>query len=205
MLAIVPVKGHDGKTRLDGVLSPEERARLVEAMLADVLGACQAAAATSRVLVVTPEPDITPDGIEVLVDEGTGHADAIAHALADERARSGALVIMGDCPLVTAESLDRLAQHADPVALAPADDGGMNAIALRAPLTFRPAFGVANATAVTIARAREAGIEPAVVDDPGLAFDVDNPPDVWKLRQHERRGRAHAALAEMLPPTGGLL
>ncbi len=205
VFAIVPVKGRDAKSRLDGLLSPTERARLVEAMLADVLAACEAAESSSHVLVVTPEPEIVPDGVDVLVDDGKGHADAVARALADERAASGALVVMGDCPLAAGESLDRLARRADPVALVAADDGGMNALALRTSASFTPAFGVPNAAAVTVERARAVGIEPAIVDDPALAFDVDQPADVWKLREHERRGRAHAALAEMLPPTGGLL
>ena len=109
------------------------------------------------------------------MDAGTGHADAVALALADARAAPGALVVMADCPLVTAESLDALARAARPLALAPARDGGVNAIAL-APLNgFVPRFGVPAET--TLAEARAAGLEPVVVDDPALALDVDSPED----------------------------
>ena len=177
MLAIVPVKGLDGaKSRLAPALSADERARLVVAMLDRVLAACEASTAITRTLLVTPEPELARNGIDVLQDAGTGHPDAVAAGLADPRAHGGALVIMADCPRVTAAALDALAAAARPVALAPSHDGGVNALALRDPAVFQPAFGMPAET--TIARARAAGLEPAVVNDPALAFDVDRPEDL---------------------------
>jgi 2-phospho-L-lactate/phosphoenolpyruvate guanylyltransferase len=202
--AIVPVRGRDGKSRLDGFLAPDERARLVEAMLADVLAACAATASVDRVLVVTPDRASAPSDVDVLVDEGAGHEEAIAYALMDPRARDGALVVMADCPLVSAGSLERLASAADPVSLAPARDGGMNALALEAPDAVDPVFGVPGAAAETVKRARMRAAEPAVLDDPGLAFDVDEPADVLELREHGQGTRAHDVLERILPPAGGL-
>ncbi len=176
MLAIVPVKGLDGaKTRLAPRLSANERARLVVEMLDRVLAACAGARAIGRTLLVTPEPGLARNGVEVLLDSGTGHADALALALADPRAAAGALVVMGDCPLVTASSLDALARAAQPLALAPARDGGVNALALSAVNGFVPRFGVSVET--TLAEARAAGLDPVVVDDPALALDIDRPED----------------------------
>lgn len=205
MLAIVPVKGRDGKSRLDGFLSADERGQLAEAMLADVLAACERAREVEQILVVTPDPTLAADARDVLVDEGVGHAAAIAQALADQRARSGAVVVMGDCPLTSASSLDRLTNAAQPVAVAPASDGGLNAIALRDVTLFEPVFGVPDAAGLTVDRARAAGLEVAVVADPMLAFDVDRPADVWRLREYDETTRAHEALTAILPPTGGLL
>jgi 2-phospho-L-lactate guanylyltransferase len=205
VLAIVPVRGRDGKSRLDGFLSSDERARLVEAMLADVLAACAEASVVSRTLVVTPDRTLAYGGGDVLHDEAAGHAEAIAGALCDPRARRGVLVVMGDCPLASGDSLNRLADAAKPVAVAPATDGGMNALALQEVGAFEPAFGVAHAAALTVERARAAGIEAAVADDPSLAFDVDNPADVWRLREHEVTTRAQEALCEILQDTGGLV
>jgi 2-phospho-L-lactate guanylyltransferase len=177
VLAIVPVKGLDGaKSRLAPALAPAERARLVVAMLDRVLAACDASTAITRTLLVTPEASLARDGVDVLVDAGTGHADAIAAGLADPRARDGAVVIMADCPRVTSEALDALAEAARPVALAPSRDGGVNALALRDPELFDPPFGVPAER--TIASARAAGFEPAIVNDPALAFDVDRPEDL---------------------------
>jgi 2-phospho-L-lactate/phosphoenolpyruvate guanylyltransferase len=176
VLAVVPVKGRDGaKTRLAPLLQPQERARLVLGMLERVLEACAGAESISGTLLVTPDPGFAPSGVELLRDAGTGHAEAIALALRDTRAREGALVVMADCPLVRPESLDALAAAAAPIALAPSRDGGVNALALRAVNGFVPPFGVP--LEKTLGAARAAGLEAAVVDDPLLALDVDRPED----------------------------
>ena len=180
MLAIVPFKGLDGaKTRLAGALSPAERSRLALEMLERVLGACAEASSIRRTLLVTPEPAAWSGDLEVLVDSGTGHADAVTLALADARARDGALVVMADCPLVDPSALDELVFAARPLALVPADDGGVNALALESVNGFSPRFGVP--AEAMIAAARKAGIEPAIVADPRLAFDVDRPADLERL------------------------
>ena len=176
MLAVVPVKGREGaKSRLAPLLPPEERTRLVSDMLERVLAACAGSRAITGTLLVTPDPDFAPRGLEVLRDAGTGHADAIAAALRDERARKGVLVVMADCPLARPESLDALADAAAPLALAPSHDGGVNALALRPLNGFIPPFGVR--VEETLAAARAAGLEAAVVEDPLLALDVDRPED----------------------------
>jgi 2-phospho-L-lactate guanylyltransferase (CobY/MobA/RfbA family) len=82
---------------------------------------------------------------------------------------------MADCPLVRAESLDALAAAARPLALAPSRDGGVNALALRPLNGFVPSFGIPVET--TLAAARDAGFDAAVIDDPLLALDVDRPED----------------------------
>jgi 2-phospho-L-lactate guanylyltransferase (CobY/MobA/RfbA family) len=83
---------------------------------------------------------------------------------------------MADCPLVTSESLDALVQAARPLALVPARDGGVNALALRDLDAFSPTFGVPSEE--TIAAARAAGLEPAIVEDERLSIDVDRPEDL---------------------------
>jgi 2-phospho-L-lactate guanylyltransferase len=181
MLAVVPVRGRDGKRRLDPSLSAGDRARLVEAMLTDVLAACRRAAAVDDVLVVTPDPSIVPVGVGHTTDRGAGHAAALARILMSAGAEEEVVVVMADCPLVTPEEIDQLARAASPIALAPAADGGMNAVALRPTGVVEPAFGVRTAAAVTAERARAAGYEPAVLDLPGLAFDVDSPRDLRRL------------------------
>jgi 2-phospho-L-lactate guanylyltransferase len=177
LLAIVPFKGLDGaKTRLAAVLSPEERARVAAEMLDRVLGACANATSIRRTLLVTPDPGIERDGVDVRIDEGTGHADAVRLALADGRARNGAIVVMADCPLVTPESLDALIDAARPLALVPARDGGVNALALTDVGAFSPTFGVPAEEMVRAARA--AGLEPVIVHDERLRLDVDQPEDL---------------------------
>jgi 2-phospho-L-lactate guanylyltransferase len=176
VLAIVPFKGLDGaKTRLAAVLAPEERARVAAEMLERVLVACEGASSIRRTLLVTPDPGVRRNGVDILVDEGIGHAAAVALALADPRAQDGAVVVMADCPLVDPESLDALIDAARPLALVPARDGGVNALALRDPAAFSPVFGVP--VAETVAGARAVGIEPALLEDERLSLDVDRPED----------------------------
>jgi 2-phospho-L-lactate guanylyltransferase len=176
VLAIVPFKGLDGaKTRLAAVLSADERAQLAAQLLERVLAACRGAACIGQTLLVTPVPGLAPPGVDVLVDSGVGHAEAIALAFADARARRGALVVMADCPLADSSALEALARAAEPLALAPARDGGVNALALQAGSSFVPRFGVP--VDEMVATARAAGLEPTLVDNPALALDVDRPED----------------------------
>lgn len=176
MLAIVPFKGQNGaKTRLSSVFSTEERARLALEMLGRVLAACREAESIAGTLLVTPDPSAVPGGLDILVDAGSGHADAISLALGDPRARDGAIVVMADCPLVEAASLDALVRAARPLALVRARDGGVNALALRDPAIFEPGFGAP--AGEMIARARAHGLEPAILQDDRLSLDVDRPED----------------------------
>ncbi len=194
MLAIVPVNSRSSaKRRLSPLLGKPERVALVEAMLADVVAACVAARAVERVLVVTPDRALAPPDAEVLRDDGRGHAHAIDVALAGCRS-DGALVVMADCPLVRPETLDLICDSARPIALAPARDGGTNALALRPPDVVRPAFGVREGAAVLLRRAHELGLDAAVVDDPLLALDVDTPEDVRRMLELGAGTRAHAYL-----------
>ncbi len=165
-------------------------------MLGDVLAACRAARSVERTLVVTPDTDAAPAGVETLRDPGRGHAAAIELALARAPV-DGALIVMADCPLVRPETLDCLAEAARPVALSPAQDGGVNALALRPADAVAPAFGVANGAAVTVERARLAGHEAAVIDDSGLALDVDTPEDLERILQLGDGTRTHAFLSAL--------
>jgi 2-phospho-L-lactate guanylyltransferase len=181
LLAIIPFNSPaSAMRRLDPLLEPEERARLVRLMLADVVEACAAATAVQGVLVVTPDPDIAPGGTEVLRDGGDGHAAAIAAALAGCDGE-GALVVMADCPLVRPDVLDLLCDTAQPVALCPAQDGGTNALALRPADVLEPAFGVPDGARVTVLRARSLGVEASVIEDELVALDIDRPEDVRRL------------------------
>jgi 2-phospho-L-lactate/phosphoenolpyruvate guanylyltransferase len=180
VLAIVPFKGLGrAKTRLAGTLGAEERARLALALLEGVLQACEQAVSIRRTLLVTPDPGAFSEGLDVLVDRSTGHPNAIDLALADPRAREGALVVMADCPLVVPEALDGVVEAAKPLALVPSQDGGVNALALCPVDGFRPRFGVTAES--MIAASRAVGLEPAVLHDPRLAFDVDRPADLTRL------------------------
>jgi 2-phospho-L-lactate guanylyltransferase len=149
-------------------------------MLADVLAACRQSQRIRDILVVTPETSLAPADVAVLPDPGKGHAAAIALGLA-EAPESGAIVVMADCPLVTAAGLDRLALAARPVALAPAQDGGTNALALCPADAVEPAFGLANGARIVLERARAAGLAAEILADERIALDVDTAEDVRRV------------------------
>src|SRR6266478_3188077 len=80
---LLPVKDFkDAKQRLASALSPEQRAGLAHAMLADVLDALSAAAEPARIIVYTASDDVIhavrPFGFEVLRERRVeGHSAAV--------------------------------------------------------------------------------------------------------------------------------
>jgi 2-phospho-L-lactate guanylyltransferase len=185
-VAILPIKSFDrAKQRLGG------RPELAASMAERVLDALAAATALDAVLVVTREPAAaraaSDRGFEV-VDEPVlaGHNAAaqlgIARALALGAAR--ALLVPGDCPLLTADEIDALlGRHPGRgVVVVPDRHGtGTNALLLAPPDAIRPAFGPGSRDRhLALARG-------AVVDAvPGLLLDVDTPDDLAALDEARR-------------------
>jgi 2-phospho-L-lactate/phosphoenolpyruvate guanylyltransferase len=198
VLAIIPVNSpFSAKRRLDPLLSRDQRSDLVLAMLADVVDACRAAGSIDEILVVSPNPAVAPEGTAIMVDQGNGHAAAVAQALASCSA-DGALVVMADCPLVRPAILDVLCEAAQPVALCPAQDGGTNALALRPPDAVEPAFGAAGGARIVVERAQASGFDAVVVEDELVALDIDTPEDVERLLELGAGTHTHNLLDRVL-------
>ncbi len=196
MLAIVPVNDPlRGKQRLSGLFPADVRARLVEAMLLDVLDACDRASTLEDVLILTPNAAIAPTGCSVMIDPGQGHARAIEAALRTQNDAAGVLILMADCPLVTGEALDELANAATPLAIAPAQDAGTNALAMKPGNLLQPAFGVPGSSAVTMATARELGIRPKLVQNLEFAIDLDDSRDIERIMGNGATTRTATLLA----------
>jgi 2-phospho-L-lactate/phosphoenolpyruvate guanylyltransferase len=191
--AIVPVKSLAlAKSRLAGLLDPPERRSLALAMLEDVLRAAQQAASISRTLVVSRDPTVLSVartlGAQPIADRTDGLNAALDQAAQIARA-SGAdrmLALHADLPLVTPGELDNIcmALH-EPVqlALAPARDGGTNALGCRLPPPLPFWFGRASMER-HLAEARERGLATQLVRLTGLERDIDRPEDlIWLLEQ----------------------
>ena len=173
---VVPFRGAEGKSRLAG-LPLDARAALREAMLADVLAACEAVGAT---YLVTSAQGLRTTAV-LVVDDGRGQGAAVAAGL-ELAGRAGAsapyLVVNADLPCVTARDLLALAgaipDHG--LALAAAADGTTNALALSSQELFAPLYGPGSA-------ARFAGLAPSLaLDAPNLMDDVDTVADLERLR-----------------------
>jgi 2-phospho-L-lactate guanylyltransferase len=172
---VVPFRGREGKSRL-ARLPLEARAALREAMLADVLAACEAVGATYLVTSAR-----LPARRTVLVaDEDRGQGAAVATGL-DCAALAGApapfLVVNADLPCVTPRDLLALAGAIpdEGLALAAALDGTTNALALSSRELYAPLYGPGSA-------ARFAALAPSrTLDAPNLVDDVDTVQDLERL------------------------
>ncbi|MBD5802205.1 2-phospho-L-lactate guanylyltransferase [Azoarcus sp. Aa7] len=184
--ALIPIKLPAlGKGRLAGVLGPGERQRLIRAMLDRVLDALLGSSLIERIAIVTPAANLTSRPVEVLPDCGLGLNGSVqqaALALAD-RGASELVVMHGDLPLARPEDIDELVLRGRQSGLGLAPDRarvGTNAIYLEAGSDFRFQFGT-QSFPIHVAEALRCGLVPAIVERPGLAFDVDLPADLARF------------------------
>jgi 2-phospho-L-lactate guanylyltransferase len=205
--AVLPVKDlAHAKQRLAGVLDAAERQGLFAAMLEDVLAALAASEGLAGILVVTREPqarDLAARyGAGVLIEATSrGHTAAStlgAAALAKEGA-VGMVQVPADIPLVTAKDVDAVLHahaQAPSVTLAPSRDRrGSNAVACSPPDLLPLRFGD-DSFFPHLECARSLGVEPAIVERPGLALDVDTPADLAAFLATPSATRAYAYLMQ---------
>jgi len=184
--ALVPVKARDsGKQRLASVLSESQRTALNGAMLEHVLAVVRATP-LAGVLVISPTGAPLPQATHVLRDPGAGLNAALELAVPELLALGAtrALIVFADLPLLTCEDLLALEQAtaSSAVALAPDHTGtGTNALGLALPSPFRLQFGVGSCARHQL-EAERIGRPAALVLRAGLAFDVDEPADLERLR-----------------------
>jgi 2-phospho-L-lactate guanylyltransferase len=187
--AVVPVKELTGaKQRLSSCLSPEERRALATTMLEDVLDAVSAVRELAGVLVVTVDPVATSlatrYGARIATEgarEGhTGAVAAVARLLVRE-GQTGMMTLPGDIPrLSLAEIAATLTAHgaAPAFTIVPAhDDLGSNMIVCSTPDAVPLRFGE-DSFYPHLDAARERGIDPLVIRQPGIGMDIDHPVDL---------------------------
>jgi 2-phospho-L-lactate/phosphoenolpyruvate guanylyltransferase len=160
---VVPYRG-DSKSRLPASI----RAAAAVAMLGDVVAA---ALEVGRVLVVTDDASVVPQGAEHVPDPGEGLGAAVASGLA--RVDDHALVVNADLPCATPAALAGLADAG--LALVEAEDGTTNALSLPDPFVFEPLYGPGSAERF------RAHAPFATVAIPELAADVDSGADLERL------------------------
>lgn len=183
---MIPVKARsEGKGRLSGVLSPAQRQRMTRLMLEDVVNALGAASSITGIAVVSAETVDLGARILHLADPGSGLNAAVgAGVTALAACGATALVVLhSDLPLLTASDVDALvlAGHETGLALAPdCNNQGTNAIYLALPSAFRFHFGTMSFERHQ-AEARLNGTSPAILQRPGLGFDVDEPTDLQRV------------------------
>jgi len=161
------------KTRLAGVLSPEERLTLSIALFESVVAALERSAGVGAIhLIAAERPPSWTGGWHG--DRGRG-LNAELEAARAEIGAAPFLVLHADLPLLQAADVDALLAAAEAAgrAIAPDRHGqGTNAVALHDTRPFAFRFG-----AESFGAHREQG-PAALVDRLGLALDVDSPDDL---------------------------
>ena len=193
LVVVVPVRSlSGGKTRLAGVLTPEEREVVVRRMLAHALATVADSGIAGHTLVISPDAaarSFARDaGAAALAQSPAAPGLNAAIALGREYARDAGipamLVLFADLPLLHVADLRRLAGNPAPVVISPDRHGtGTNALLLRfdgGGGTFAPRFGEGSAAAHR-AEAAARGLDASIAAVPGIAFDLDTPEDWWAL------------------------
>jgi 2-phospho-L-lactate guanylyltransferase len=189
--ALVPIKPFAAaKSRLEGLLTRAECARLAEEMARDVLMALRAAPDISGIAILSTEPRLAAlahaAGAQVHAEqEGEDYRAALGRVAADLQARGARhlLVVPADLPTLSSGDVQQLlADHKNGVTVCPAAaDGGSNALLLSPPTAIPFLYGPDSA-ARHLAAAAAAGVAANTVSIPGFARDVDSPEDLhWLL------------------------
>jgi 2-phospho-L-lactate/phosphoenolpyruvate guanylyltransferase len=196
--ACVPVKEFAGaKQRLAALLSPEQRERLAETMLEDVLSALAGATHLAGILVNTVDARAAAlsqrYGARVVTDGArdghTGAVNGMARLLLAER-EAALLTVPGDIPRVTSSEIDAVVSSCRDVpsfTIVPAhDELGSNAVICAPPFAVPLRFGD-DSYFPHLMTARRHGIEPGILRLPGIGLDIDHPVDLLALLRAKPR------------------
>jgi len=195
---LLPVKDlNNAKKRLMGVLTPEERFGLAEAMLKDTIRAVQGVQRAEKVFVVTnykPAMRLAQEASwEILHEEeqiSESHSVDAASKICEQRGITALLRVPLDVPLVQASDIDDLlaVECEEPaLVIVPSRDGlGTNAILRMPPVLFPSHFGIGS-FAKHVGEAERIGARVVFRRSPRLEMDVDDEADLRTLLQHDLR------------------
>jgi 2-phospho-L-lactate guanylyltransferase len=186
--ALVPVKRlAQAKSRLRAVFSDGQRREFVLAMLDDVLRLALTQPTIDVTAVVSADEQVLdfarrlgaqpvrePPGVR-----GLNAALSFAAGVLAGQGAGALLILPGDVPLATPADVQAVlaAWQEAPVVLCPSHSGGTGALALRPPDAIAFRFGSRSFAAHRRAAA-DRGLDVAVVDRPGFAYDIDRPEDL---------------------------
>lgn len=200
--AVLPLKElTQSKTRLADLLSPEQRQQLFRAMAEDVVTALSKSSGFDQKVVVTGDRELSQlalsHGLKVVSEQSCkGHSAAALLGIEAVLANTAELVVLipGDCPAVTPESIQQLAESVttNQVSIAPDRAGsGTNALALSPPSLITPSFGE-DSFARHTQLALGAGAAVNTFENLELACDVDTTEDLAVLSNYLESGQLTA-------------
>ena len=199
-MILVPIKNTaSAKQRLASVLDQPARTQLAQAMLTDVLTTLHKWKNRPNVGIVTSDPYTTKLAaeyrFEIIPDpDNPGETGAIEMAtrVCVERGEDSTLVIPADIPLIESWELEEIYKHApaEGSVLVPAGDGRGTNAAFRRPAGLFPLRFGSDSFKPHHAAAQASGKLCVVLSLPGIAVDVDNPPDLQRLLSLPGESRA---------------
>ena len=200
-VAVVPVKSlSEAKRRLSTHLNPDERRRLVLAMLEDVLQALEHSTMFSEILVVSPDNSlqelVRKNHVVFVKQRGTGLNAAIRQASRQLSIKSASSMttILADLPLVKAKDfreLREISEETPRIVLAPSLKGGTNIMARYPPGVIPNSYGRWSYAKHLRAGQRE-GLPVYSVSNLRLALDIDTIQDLKSLRHFDPSAKTHA-------------
>tara|TARA_B100001559_G_C16499932_1_gene622766 strand:+ start:3148 stop:3789 length:642 start_codon:yes stop_codon:yes gene_type:complete len=186
LTAVIPMKPLiDGKSRLAGVFTDEQRGDLVIGMLTTVIDAVKGAGVDSFIIVGGDERVAKvgeQTGGKWIQDPGTDLNDTLKTVFAQIlNSGQSALFLAGDLPFLKSAdvySLIRTSGNQKNIALAPAKkDGGTNGILVPPGIEFEPQMGQ-RSFAKHLAQAAAAEKSVAIETSDGLGCDLDTTDDL---------------------------
>jgi 2-phospho-L-lactate guanylyltransferase len=190
VFAVIPVKLlSDSKSRLSGILNPEQRRILTLFMLEDVLAAIRSSALVERILVVTPDVQVIrfAQGLSVeSIESSFGDLNRdLEFALESCKVNQlgSALIVLADLPTLSVSDLRNIIETClgNPSGvISPSGDGGTNVLLLHPCDLIRPNFGLGSFER-HMEELRSKGSEVSVYRSEGTLLDIDSPKDVYKL------------------------
>lgn len=216
--AIIPVKSlYQGKSRLSGVLSGEQRAALIGQFLRRTLETLNQVDGVDHILVVSSDAavlDIAREYHAAALDEGEpcGLNQAVHRAVQSAAGDAdAALILPSDLPFVQLEDIQDLIQlYQAEEAVAPtgrftgvicadAKRDGTNALLIQLPASFKFQYGVASFQRHQDEAARVGG-SLSLIHAPRMEFDLDTEED-WREYQHLANNLISSAVSAAPSPS----
>ncbi len=208
---IIPVKPlRLAKSRLAGVLSPEERQMFAEAMLRHVLSVVNSVPQVAGTLVISRDNHALAlareYGAKTVQESGSPELNAAlmrATSIIASWRSSAVLILPADLPLITTEDVVGIinaSEGMDSVVLATdRNKDGTNALFVRPPGLIDYAYGEGSFRRHAML-ARDAGATVNVYESPRLLQDIDLPEDIENYYRMVQRG----GYEDILPPIDDL-
>ena len=190
MRAVIPFKKNNAKSRLESLLSPEEREDFAMAMLGDVAETL-ISSGCFEVVDILSTSIIEYDGANVVLTE-KGLNEALNEYLEKMHSHSihePVLILMADIPLATVRNIRDITSSQADIVIAPGRMGGTNALFIRDPGNFHvDYYGASFIKHFEIASRR--GLEIEIFDSFNLSTDIDEVADLTEVLLH---GKGQAA------------